>query len=73
VPPEALGLLAQLLRAGGVLIISTRSHYYDQTGFQQHVDTLLDSGKLEQLQVLWNAPYNRDGDAHYWVFRKPTG
>jgi SAM-dependent methyltransferase len=70
VPPEALGVLAQLLRAGGVLIISTRSHYYDQTDFQQQVDALLNSGQLAQLQVIWNAPYNHDGDAHYWVFRK---
>ena len=69
VPPEALAVLAQLLRAGGVLLVSTRSHYYEQTGFQQQVDALLDSGQLALDQVIWDAPYNHDGDAHYWVFR----
>ena len=70
VPPEALEVLLQLLRAGGLLLISTRSHYYDQTEFQQQVDALLEQGLLTQLQVIWDAPYNHDGDAHYWVFRK---
>ena len=70
VPPEALAVLVQLLRTGGVMLISTRSHYYEQTDFQQQVDTLLDRGQLTQIQVIWDAPYNHDGDAHYWVFRK---
>ena len=70
VPPEALAVLVQLLRPGGLLLVSTRSHYYDQTEFQQQVDALLEQGQLTQLQVIWNAPYNHDGDAHYWVFRK---
>jgi predicted TPR repeat methyltransferase len=70
VPPAALAVLVQLLRAGGVLLVSTRSHYYEQTDFQQQVDALLDSGQLALEQVIWDAPYNHDGDAHYWVFRR---
>ena len=73
VPPEALEVLLQLLRDGGLLVISTRSHYYEQTGFQSTVDALRDSGRLGQLQVVWNAPYNHDGDGHYWVFEKIPG
>jgi predicted TPR repeat methyltransferase len=70
VPPQALAVLLQLLRAGGLLLISTRSHYYQQTDYQQQVDALLDSREMSQLQVIWDAPYNHDGGAHYWVFRK---
>ena len=70
VPPEALACLLPLLNPGGLLLVSTRSHYYEQTPFQQQVDQLLQSGRLEQLQVIWDAPYNHDGDAHYWLFRK---
>jgi len=70
VPPQALQVLPDLLRDGGLLLISTRSHYYEQTDFRQCADALLASDRLSQLQVLWDAPYNHDGDAHYWVFRK---
>ena len=70
VPPQALEVLLQLVRDGGLLLISTRSHYYQQTGFQDCVDALLASGRLSQRQVVWNAPYNHDGDAHYWVFAR---
>ncbi len=70
VPPQALAVLLQLLRAGGLLLISTRSHYYEQTVYQQQVDLLLDSRKMSQVQVIWDAPYNHDGGAHYWLFRK---
>jgi len=72
-PPQALEVLVQLVRHNGLLVISTRSHYFAQTGYQQCVDTLLGSGQLSQLQVIWDAPYNHDGDAHYWVFKKLLG
>lgn len=70
VPPQALAVLLEIVRAGGLMLISTRSHYYDQTDFQSQVDTLLAKGRLTQLQTIWDAPYNHDGDAHYWLFRK---
>ena len=71
VPPQALQVLLELTRPGGLLLISTRSHYYDQTDFQHLVDALIDSARLTQLQTIWNAPYNHDGEAHYWLFKKP--
>lgn len=70
VPPEALIVLLQLASPGGLLLISTRTHYYDQTNFQQVIDDLIDSGQIELLQVIRDAPYNNDGDGHYWVIRK---
>ena len=71
VPPEALLVLLALTRPGGLLVISTRTHYYDQTDFQQQVDQLLGDGRIELLKLLEDAPYNKDGAAHYWVFSKP--
>jgi predicted TPR repeat methyltransferase len=70
VPPEALIVLLRLTSAGGLLLISTRTHYYDQTNFQQVVDDLIDSGQVDLLQVIRDAPYNKDGDGHYWVMQK---
>jgi predicted TPR repeat methyltransferase len=70
VPPEALQVLVTLTKPGGYLVISTRSHYYDQTNFQQIVDDLLDQRKIDLKQLIKNAPYNNDGDGHYWVFKK---
>ncbi len=70
VPPEALQVLLKLTRAGGLLVISTRTHYYDQTNFQQVVDDLTSSKQAELIQLIKDAPYNNDGDGHYWVLRK---
>lgn len=70
VPPEALIVLLRLASPGGLLLISTRTHYYDQTNFQLVMDDLVDSGQLELLQVIRDAPYNNDGDGHYWVMQK---
>lgn len=70
VPPEALNVLVELLRPGGLLVVSTRSHYYDQSNFQQVVDKLIADRQLHLLKLVRDAPYNNDGDGHYWVFRK---
>ena len=69
VPPEALHVLIELLSPGGLLVVSTRSHYYDQSNFQEVVDTLIADGRLQLLKLIKDAPYNDDGDGHYWVFR----
>jgi len=34
------------------------------------LDDLIDSGQVELLQVIRDAPYNNDGDGHYWVMKK---
>ena len=70
VPPEALQVLLQLTGPGGLLLISTRTHYYDQSNYQQVVDDLIETGQVALLQLVKDAPYNNDGDGHYWVFKK---
>ncbi|MCP4983648.1 MAG: methyltransferase domain-containing protein [Gammaproteobacteria bacterium] len=69
VPPEALRVLLRLARTGGIVVISTRSQYYQQSNFQWLVDDLVDNGRMVLLQVVKDAPYNQDGTGHYWVFR----
>jgi predicted TPR repeat methyltransferase len=70
VPPEALLELLRLARGGGLLVLSTRSLYYRQTGFQKLIDDLRDRGRIEVRHLLEDAPYNHDGDRHYWVLEK---
>jgi predicted TPR repeat methyltransferase len=70
VPPEGLQVLLQLVRPGGLLVVSTRTHYYDQTHYQQVVDDLVAAGRMEQLHAIENATYNNDGEGHYWVYRR---
>jgi predicted TPR repeat methyltransferase len=70
VPPEALFELLALSRLGGLLIVSTRSQYYDATGFQQILDELLRDSRIRILRQVRNALYNHDGDGHYWVLEK---
>ena len=70
VPPEALRVLIGLVATGGLLVVSTRDQYYDQSDFQQVVDDSIASGEITLLKLVRDAPYNKDGLAHYWVFRK---
>lgn len=70
VPPEALFELLALSREGGLLVVSTRSQYYDVTGFQLILDELLRAGRIRILRQVRNALYNHDGDGHYWVVEK---
>ena len=70
VPPEGLQVLLSLVRPDGLLIVSTRSHYYEQTHYQQVVDALVNSGRMEKLHAIENATYNNDGKGHYWVYRR---
>ena len=70
VPPQGLEVLLELVRPGGLLLVSTRVQYYRQSDFQQVADALLAAGSVELVKLLRDAPYNDDGDAHYWVFRR---
>ena len=69
VPPQGLEQLVYLCRAGGIVILSTRTTYYDATDFQALSDQLIEAGRIELLQVIRDAPYTSDGYAHYWIYR----
>ncbi len=76
VPPQALHQLIALLKPAGILVISVRKLYYDETEFQAELEKAIENNQIEQLKLLENARYNRDGPgdseglAHYWVLRK---
>lgn len=70
VPPEALRVLAAIVRPGGWLLVSVRTHYYDESEFQPLLDAETDAGGIEIVEALMDAPYNHDGNGHYWLLRR---
>ena len=72
VPPEALRVLVQLTKPGGLLVISTRTQYYDQSGFRELLEGMLEAGEIGLSVRLDNAPYNEDGGAHYFLLHRPS-
>ena len=68
VGPSALNQLIGVTRAGGVIVLTTRTTYYDATGFQALSDALQQSGSLKLLHVMRDAPYTNEGRAHYWSY-----
>ena len=70
VPPEALVELLSLTRPGGLLVVSTRTQYCDETVFRPLIDALVQDSRVSILELLENAPYHHDGNGHYWVLEK---
>lgn len=66
--PNTLAHLAAITRPHGLLITSTRAGYYNTSDYQGKTDELVDQGVLRVSETIWDAPYTRDGDAHYWVY-----
>ena len=69
VHPESLYQLAELAMPGGILVISTRIPYYEQTNYQDISDRIETEGVATLVKKLDNAPYRDDGDAHYWIYQ----
>ena len=68
VPPDTLQRLFEMTITGGLVIVSTRTAYYDEMRYQDINDQLIEQGKATLLLNLRDAPYTKDGDAHYWVY-----
>ena len=68
VQPESLYGIAELMLPGGVMVISTRVPYYEQTNYQAVSDQIERDGLAVLKQVHRHAPYRNDGDAHYWIY-----
>lgn len=69
VPPEALNHLIDMARPNGIVIVTTRTAYYDETDYQRVSDELVASTRAELIKTLQDAPYTKDGDAHYWIYK----
>lgn len=68
VRPDALYQIADLIRPGGIMVISTRVPYYNQTAYQAVSDQIGNDGVATLQHSFCDAPYRDDGDAHYWVY-----
>jgi predicted TPR repeat methyltransferase len=68
VAPTAIGVMATLVRPGGVLVVSTRQAYLDQTNFGEIVGGLIGDGTLRLLIHAEDAPYTMDSNGDYWAF-----
>ncbi len=72
IPPEALGVVADLVAPDGLLVVSTRRSYQDETDFVAVQQAMIDDGRLELLAHLPDAPYTMDSTGDYWAWRVPS-
>jgi 2-polyprenyl-3-methyl-5-hydroxy-6-metoxy-1,4-benzoquinol methylase len=68
VPPDTLLRLFEMTVNGGLVIVSTRTAYYEEMHYQDISDSAIAQGKAALLLNLRDAPYTKDGNAHYWVY-----
>ncbi|MDH3302714.1 MAG: methyltransferase domain-containing protein [Acidimicrobiia bacterium] len=69
IPPESLALVADLTAPGGLLVVSTRRSYQDETDFVAVQQAMIEAGGLELLAHLRDAPYTMDSTGDYWAWR----
>ncbi|MGI9645833.1 MAG: class I SAM-dependent DNA methyltransferase [Ilumatobacteraceae bacterium] len=67
-PGATLETLMHWVRPGGLLVISTRTQYYDTSDFAEVADQLVASGVLREVLRLMDAPGTEDAGAHYFAF-----
>jgi len=69
VPPEALAMVATLVGHGGLLSVSTRKAYHQETNYVVFQDELVADGVLDLLLHIADGPYTMDSTGDYWVYR----
>ena len=69
VPPEALATMSRYATPGGVLVVSTRRAYLEETDFESVSAALVEAGRLELLIHTPDAPYTMDSTGDYWAYR----
>ncbi len=68
VPPETLSPVASLARPGGLLLVSTRKAYYDDTGYDDVARRMQAAGVLQLVHRRFDAPYTLDSFGHYFAY-----
>ncbi|MFT5113678.1 MAG: 2-polyprenyl-3-methyl-5-hydroxy-6-metoxy-1,4-benzoquinol methylase [Parasphingorhabdus sp.] len=61
--------LLKMCKPGGVLMVSTRTAFYDNSDFQSVSDAIVDAKAASLMKLVRDAPYTADGDAHYWIYK----
>ncbi len=66
VPPEAVFDFAKILKSNGLMLVSTRPSYCEETDFER----ISQSQNLKLEICFKDRPYTSDENAHYWFFSK---
>jgi len=69
VPPEALRVLVRLLRPGGLLVVSTRTEYYDETDYARVADDLIKNGSMRLIEAIESAHYVDGSRSHFFAYQ----
>ncbi len=69
-PPRALASLLEGVRDGGIVAVSTRVGYYDESGFADMIDELLRSGQARVIYRMFSAPYICGEDGNYLCLQR---
>ncbi len=70
VAPDALNVLLRLASPDGLVVISTRSQYYDTTDYRQVAGALIDAGHMSLVEAVTDSSYIDGSTSHFWVYRK---
>ena len=69
VPPEALEILLNLVKPGGLIALSTRVQYFEETNYRDVVGNLIAAGRMQLLEQVEEAHYTSDGAGHFWAYQ----
>ena len=69
VPPQSLKHLFEITRPGGLVITSTRTRYYEKSGYQSVSDQFMQEGAVQLVEILREAHYTSDDNSHNWVYK----
>ena len=69
VGPEYLSNMADLARDGGLLVISSRAAYHDETNFDAVVAPVIASGRLRIVGEVRDVSYTPDSVGHYFAYQ----
>ncbi|MEB3829006.1 class I SAM-dependent DNA methyltransferase [Phormidium sp. CCY1219] len=68
VPPAALSELFRITKPGGLVVVSTRKSYYENTDFKAVCDRVQQEGEAKLVHSVMEGPYIAEEGAHYWAF-----
>ncbi len=68
VPPTALGAMASMVKRNGLLVVSVRQAYLQETDFRGVVESMAAANVLRLLVHEPDAPYTMDSNGDYYAF-----
>jgi len=71
IPPESLRRMSKMVKPGGLMVVSTRKAYQDDTGFADVSSALIEEGVFQLVLRQADQPYTMDSTGDYWVYRLP--